>query len=126
MRKVLVGIVSIIIASSVHSAQQENAGSHRGGAIHRGFVKAGDFLEWDENGRNGYAMGLLDGMYMAPAFGAPDNNKVLIDIATCAEGMKSSQVVAIIDKYLRDHPEKWHWDLKDIGYNAMLTACPLR
>jgi hypothetical protein len=70
-----------------------------------------------------YAMGLLDGMYMSPAFGAPANNKVLLEIEMCVEGMKSSQVAAIIEKYVKDHPEKWDWDLKDTGYNAMLDGC---
>jgi hypothetical protein len=37
--------------------------------------------------------------------------------------MKSSQVAAIIEKYVKDHPEKWDWDLKDAGYNAVLDGC---
>ncbi len=71
-------------------------------------------------------MGLLDGIYIAPYFGAPDNNKALVRIATCVEGMKASQVAAIIEKYVRDHPEQSKQDLKDVGYNAMLEACPIR
>jgi hypothetical protein len=47
---------------------------------------------------------------------------LLLEIETCVEGMKSSQVAAIIEKYVKDHPEKWNWDLKDTGYNAMLDS----
>jgi hypothetical protein len=63
-------------------------------------------------------------MYMAPMFGAPDNGKPLISLATCVEGMKASQVAAIIEKFIKDHPEHWHWDLKDQAYSAMREACP--
>lgn len=69
-------------------------------------------------------MGVLDGMYEAPAFGAPDNNPLLLRIELCVEGMKGSQVAAIALKYVKEHPEHWHWDLKDNVYNAMLNACP--
>jgi hypothetical protein len=68
-------------------------------------------------------MGLLDGMYMSPTFGAKATNNILLEIQTCVEGMKASQVAAIIEKYVKDHPEKWNWDLKNAGYNAMLEGC---
>ena len=55
--------------------------------------------------------------------GAPDNNKLLLGIERCVEGMRSSQVAAIIEKYVRDHPERWDWDLKDAGYSALLEGC---
>jgi len=71
-------------------------------------------------------MGLLDGFYMAPLFGVPDNGKVLISLATCVEGMKASQLAAIIEKYIRDHPEHWHWDLKEQAYSGMRRACPVK
>jgi hypothetical protein len=45
-----------------------------------------------------YLMGLLDGWYMAPTFGAPGNTKWLMSIEACVEGMKGSQVAAILDK----------------------------
>lgn len=94
--------------------------------IHNGFLKAGDYLDMDSGGQKTYAMGLLDGMYMAPMFGAPDDGKVLVSLATCVEGMKASQVAAIIEKFIKDHPEHWHWDLKDEAYSAMLHACPAK
>jgi hypothetical protein len=80
-------------------------------------------LEFANSSQRVYAMGLLDGMYMSPAIGAPATNKVLLEIETCVEGMKSSQAAAIIEKSVKDHPEKWDWDLKDTGYNATLQGC---
>jgi hypothetical protein len=73
-----------------------------------------------------YLMGLLDGWYMAPNFGAPDNTKWLMSIEACVEGMKGSQVAAILDKYINNHPEKWDADLKDVAFEGIREACIAR
>jgi hypothetical protein len=93
--------------------------------IHSGFVKARTFLEWDEAARRAYSMGFIDGLYMAPFLGAPENNNGLVSLAACLEGMKASQVAAVIEKHVRENPEHWHWDLKNEAYAAMRQACPI-
>ena len=118
MNRTLLAFIILLTYQAVPSSAQRHTV-----VIHNGFLKASDYLDMDAENQRAYAMGLLDGMYMAPNFGAPDNNKLLIKVATCVEGMKSSQVAAIIEKYVRDHPDHWQWDLKDMGYNAMLQAC---
>ncbi len=106
----------------VEGIPQQHVVSH---TTHNGFLQAREYLDMDEGGQRAYAMGILDGMYLAPWFGAPDNDKGLVSLATCVEGMKASQVAAIIEKHIRDHPEYWHWDLKDEAYSAMRKACPI-
>ena len=71
-------------------------------------------------------IGLLDGFEYAPYFGAPENDKVLLRIATCTEGMRASQVAAIIEKYTKNHPEQWHFDLSGVGFDALADACHLQ
>lgn len=121
-----VNVKSTISASIVLLFAAANGMSQRTTAvrIHDGFVQAHDYLEMDSEAQKTYAMGILDGFYMAPLFGAPDNNKVLVSITTCVEGMKASQVAAIIEKYVKDHPEHWHLDLKNEAYSGMRQACP--
>jgi hypothetical protein len=123
MRRIIIAILTVAAISSILSAQKSAPGLHEGEPIHNGFLKADQYLKFDEGYRQAYTMGLLDGMYMSPAFGAHASNKTLLEIETCVEGMKSSQVAAIIEKYVRDHPEKWDLDLKDAGYDAMLEGC---
>ncbi|SRR6266700_2101576 len=120
-RTLSVLILSSVIACSVLYARQKNPMT-----IHNGFLKADLYLKLSEDSQRAYAMGLLDGMYMAPFFGAPDNDKLLMKFTSCVEGMKSSQVAAIIEKYIREHPERWDWDLKDDGYETILEACQQR
>ena len=126
MKRTAIVLFTIVAVFSTLSAQQNPQGLNPGEPIHNGFVKAEQYLKMDESYQRVYAMGLLDGMYMSPAFGAKASNKILLEIEMCVEGMKSSQVAAIIEKYVKDHPEKWDWDLKDTGYNAMLEACRSR
>ena len=80
----------------------------------------------DSDGQRAYAMGFLDGMYVAPLFDAPDSSKALLSLESCVEGMKASQVAAIIAKYVRDHPEHWHHSLNVEAYQAMRQACPIK
>jgi len=94
--------------------------------IHNGFLKARDYLEMDSDGQRVYAMGILDGMYLAPFFGAPDDGKRLLSLSSCVEGMKASQVVAIVEKYIRDHPEHWHLSLHLEAYSGLRQACPVK
>jgi hypothetical protein len=91
--------------------------------IHGGFVKARDFLDMDQVAQKVYSMGVIDGMYMAPMFGAPDKGQRLVSFQECIKGMKASQVAAIIEKHIKNNPEHWHWDAKDEVYSAMLIAC---
>jgi len=119
-------LVSGLVAISVVYAKQKKPVVQESYLIHNGFVKAELFLKLDEENKRAYAMGLLDGMYMAPAFGAPENSRLLMKLSSCVEGMKASQVAAIMEKYVREHPETWDWDMKDDGYEAMIEACSKR
>lgn len=68
-------------------------------------------------------MGILDGMLLAPAFGAPDDGTKLKSLGTCIEGMTNVQVKAIIDKFLKDHPERWNNPMHTVAFTAMMEGC---
>lgn len=117
-------LVLFMFAVSAFLYAQQKSEAQRGGVkIHNGFWKAEAYLNLHSEDQWLYAAGLMDGMDMAPYFGAPEDNKSLVGVQKCVEGMQASQVAAIIEKYIRDHPERWDWDAKDMGYNALLQAC---
>jgi hypothetical protein len=122
----LILVACSVLAFPVVHARQNKAAAQYSHVYHNGFVRAEVFLKFDEANQRAYAMGLLDGMYMAPAFGAPDNSKLLMKLTSCVEGMNSSQVAAIMGKYVQEHPERWDWDMKNDGYEAMIEACEKR
>ena len=102
--------------------------------IHRGFLTGMDFRKLTMAEQRSYAAGIVDGMLLAPAFDAPKRDdfqpKAMAAasriewLETCVEGMDDEQVAAMISKWLRDHPERWHHTLHTSVYAAMLDSCP--
>jgi hypothetical protein len=85
------------------------------------FYKAEEFVEMSESSRMFYTSGLMDGFYASALFGATD--KTVANLASCTGEMDSQQISAIITKYVKDHPEKWH-PLSIEAWNALNSACP--
>jgi hypothetical protein len=118
-------IFALLVGSFLYASQEHSSGIWSA-VEHNGWLKAGDYLKLTSEYQRMYVIGLLDGWYMAPIFHAPDHDKYLVGIASCVEGMKGSQVAAIVEKYIREHPERWDWDAKDESSSAMLDACRKR
>lgn len=89
--------------------------------IHKGFITGNTFRALDPTSKNVYATGLIDGILLAPLYGAPEKN--LDSFEACTIGMTGQQVVAIFEKYLRDNPDRWHQSMHVIGFSAMKHAC---
>jgi hypothetical protein len=51
--------------------------------------------------QRGYAMGMIDGMLLAPLFGAPEDGEKLKSLATCVTGMNDEHMRAIFDSCSR-------------------------
>ncbi len=47
------------------------------------------------------------------------------DISRCVvgRGMINEQVLAIVDKYLKENPEKWDADMTSLIWNAFVAVC---
>jgi hypothetical protein len=58
-------------------------------------------------------------------FGAPNSNKSVAAIHSCLKEMSNVQVAAIITKYVKEHPERWHLGTNILGYEALTAVCPL-
>ncbi len=72
-----------------------------------------------------YAVGFVDGISMAPFLGKPQNGKVA-GLKDCIDGgIQTTQIAAIMEKEVREHPEQWHWNLQQVATNALLKACRL-
>ncbi len=89
--------------------------------IHNGFITGNTFRAFDQVSKNVYVTGLVDGILLAPLYGAPKKN--LEKIEKCTVGMTGQQIVAILEKYLRGNPERWHHGMHVISYSALGEAC---
>ena len=93
--------------------------------VHEGFLKAEKYLDLQPREQAVYAMGLVDGMYLAPVFDAPNEGKYLSSLQTCVKEMTNTQVAAIITKFAKEHPEKWHMGTNVLAYQALREVCPV-
>jgi len=54
------------------------------------------------------------------------NELIFTDLHECvSKKMPYGQIVAIVKKYLEDHPSGWHYGMADSVYEALWEACGL-
>jgi hypothetical protein len=87
-----------------------------------GYMSTGDFSDLPATEQYGYAMGFVNGIMTSGILGA-DLPKVEM-MNRCTTQMQAKQIAAIIDKYVKDHPESWHEPLAVHSFNALLDVCP--
>ena len=86
-----------------------------------GFFTAKDFLDMTDTEKRAYATGEINGMLVAPFFGAPEDN--LNWLKACTAKMSDEQLASIIDHYIRDQPDQRTANLNVVTFTAMREAC---
>ena len=89
--------------------------------IGKGYVSGNTFRILSDSSKNVYVQGLVDGMLAAPVFGA--NKSEMTSFEKCTVGMTGRQLVAIMEKYLKENPAKWNKDMNIIAYWALKEGC---
>jgi len=111
--RVLILLVISLTVSVVLAADQS-------AWIHEGFGKGEDYIKMTEFQRRAYAIGAINGMLLAPLFGAPKDGMEWFE--SYVENMTDKQVTAILAKYLEDNPGRWHDGLHVLMYSAIKDA----
>ena len=94
--------------------------------VGQGFITTEKYIGFGEDKQAIYAAGLMDGIALAPLFGSPSKDKTFVTIKTCLNGMTNTQVAAIITKYTKEHPEKWHYGTNVVAYQSLRESCPVQ
>jgi hypothetical protein len=89
--------------------------------ISAGFFTGKDYLEMTDTERRAYATGGINGMLVAPFFGAPEEN--VSWLKTCSAKMPDEQIAGILTRYIREQPNQMDTNLNVITFNAMRDAC---
>jgi hypothetical protein len=80
------------------------------------YIKGNDYLKLAEEYKIFYVMGLIDMLWNQTWFYSSkdysDLNKATID-------MTGGQIQAIFDKYLEEHPERWHMTAASLFWTAI-------
>jgi hypothetical protein len=88
--------------------------------IPNGFGTGQSYIDMSEYEKRCYAMGAINGMLIAPFFGASANEMEWF--VSYLANMTDKQVAAILSKYLQDNPGRWHNGLNVLMYSAIREA----
>ena len=90
-------------------------------AIKSGFLTGNEYLARDEAERRDYAVGFVDGVLLAPVFGATKTKMKWIE--DCLTEMTNAQVAAILEYYLKNNPGRWHEQMNILAFVALKESC---
>jgi hypothetical protein len=112
--KVLLPLIALVAFVSVYGNQQRVK-------ISAGFFTGQDYLDMTDTEKRAYATGAINGMLVAPFFGAPEEK--LNWLKTCTGKMSDEQIAAIITRYTREQPNQLQTHLNVVTFTAIQDAC---
>jgi hypothetical protein len=120
LKTVVVCVLSACVATGLLAAEQEASTL----LINQGWGSGQTFLSLAESVRAGIASGIVSGLFLSPLMGAPERGPEILALAECTRDMTPKQLGAIVEKYLRDHPEKWHDAIAVSTVFSLRAVCP--
>lgn len=112
--KRLLPLIALITFISVYANQQKVS-------ISGGFFTGKDYLEMTDTERRAYVTGAINGMLVAPFFGAPQEN--LNWLKTCTGKMSDEQLAGVLASYVHDNPSNMQANLNVVTFNAIQQTC---
>ena len=111
--KHLLALIALIAIVNVYAAQQTVK-------ISPGFFTAKDYLDMSDTEKRAYVTGQINGMLVAPFFGAPEEN--LTWLKACSSKMSDEQLASILTRYISDQTNQQQ-NLNVVTFNALRDAC---
>ena len=90
-------------------------------SIAPGFFTGKDYLDMSDNERRAYATGAINGMLVAPFFGATDEG--VSWLRNCTAKLSDEEIAAILTRHIREQNQP-NYNLNVLSFNAMRAACP--
>ncbi|HEX6649586.1 MAG TPA: hypothetical protein VF075_08600 [Pyrinomonadaceae bacterium] len=112
--KLVLPLLALIAFAGVYANQQTVK-------ISPGFFTGKDYLDMSDTEKRAYVTGEINGMLVAPFFGAPEEN--LNWLKTCTGKMSDEQVAGVVTKFLRDQPNQLDLNLNVVTFTAIREAC---
>ena len=89
--------------------------------ISPGFFSGKDYLDMSDTEKRAYVTGEINGMLVAPFFGAPEENVAWLK--TCSAKMSDEDLAATLSRFIRDQPGQMQTNLNVVTFNALREAC---
>jgi len=113
MKRLLPLIVLVALASVYANQRQVKIG--------RGFFNAKDYLSMSDTEKRAYATGAINGMLVAPFFGASEEN--LNWLKTCTATMSDEQLASVLSTYIQSQPNQLDSSLNVVTFTALRESC---
>jgi hypothetical protein len=113
MKRLLI-ILTLLTYINVYASQQPVR-------ISRGFFTGKEFFDMSDGEKRAYTTGAINGMLVAPFFGAPEDRVVWIK--TCTAKLSDEETAAILSKYITSDPNQMTLSLNVVTFNALKDAC---
>jgi hypothetical protein len=111
--KYLIALIALIAVINVYATQQTIK-------ISPGFFTASNYLDMSDTEKRAYVTGQINGMLVAPFFGASEEN--LAWLKSCSSKMSDEQLASILSRHIRDLPNT-QANLNVVTFNALREAC---
>ena len=115
MRRLLLPLAALLAFITVYGHQQRVS-------IGPGFFTGKDYLDMGDNEKRAYATGAINGMLVAPFFGAPEDN--MNWLKTCTVKLSDEEIATILTRYIREQESQLSFNLNVLTFNALRNACP--
>ncbi len=113
MRRIIILAVILVACSGSVSAESDR--------YWPGFVNGNMWRDWPLNVRISYIFGTVDGFLYSNTFGANENITGLIQ--NCLADNEGEQMLAIVEQYMRDHPDNWNEGMNHNVWWAIYDVC---
>ena len=113
MRRVLI-ILALLTCINVFASQQRVS-------ISRGYFNGRDYFEMSDTEKRAYATGAVNGMLVAPFFGAPEER--LQWFKTYTAKLSDEQLASILTSYISNDSNQLSMSLNVVTFNAIKDSC---
>jgi len=105
---VLVLIFLVLVANGLEGEEKKQVA---------GYTSGDDYLKRSEEFKRAYVMGLIDMLFNETWV---YDEEEYSDLNEVTDDMKPSQIQAIFDRFLEEHPETWHLSAASLFRAAMM------
>ena len=110
----LMSLIALVAVVTVYANQQTVK-------ISPGFFTGKDYLDMSDTEKRAYVTGGINGMLVAPFFGAPEEN--VNWLKTCTGKMSDEEIADVLTRYIREQPKQMDAHLNVVTFNAIREAC---
>jgi hypothetical protein len=112
--KRLIFILALLTCINSYASQQQVR-------ISRGFFTGKDYFDMSDTEKRAYTTGAVNGMLVAPFFGAPEER--LNWLKTCTGKLSDEQAASILTNYVSNDSSQLTMSLNVVTFNALKEAC---